>query len=398
MRRGCVCFVLLSPIATSFAAGDWRQVGSDSQGVWHIDTTSIRTDDDLVKVTTKVHLPIAKDLPLRGKNGEVTRTIFGVSQIAQINAIDCSKRSTTTTAYSFFNAAGEMIHNATRTREQAVQAMKEPAPGTVLANVVEAACTPKGKRGETPRVQGAAEGTNKTTSRESSWTASKPAAPDRAKGSGRYSGTGVVVNQQGFVLTNHHVVAACKKISIFGSDKRERLAERLGSDRKNDLALLRTDPTGLGGGVSIRSGAPLRSGETVMAIGFPLSGILSTEPNVSFGYVSATAGIGDDSSVFQLSAPVHKGNSGGPVLDQSGLMVGVVTSKLNAAATASATGDLPQNIAFGVKSEVVQLFLGSQNTSFNTVNLSSVAKAAKLDNPELAGRGKSVVVQVLCDQ
>jgi len=79
-------------------------------------------------------------------------------------------------------------------------------------------------------------------------------------------------------------------------------------------------------------------------------------------------------------------------------MVGVVTSKLNAAATASATGDLPQNIAFGVKSEVVQLFLGSQNTSFNTVNLSSVAKAAKLDNPELAGRGKSVVVQVLCDQ
>ena len=77
-----MCFVLLSPIAASFAAGDWRQVGSDSQGVWHIDTTSIRTDDDLVKVTTKVHLPIAKDLPLRGKMGGYKNDFWGESNCA----------------------------------------------------------------------------------------------------------------------------------------------------------------------------------------------------------------------------------------------------------------------------------------------------------------------------
>ena len=72
-----------------------------------------------------------------------------------------------------------------------------------------------------------------------------------------------------------------------------------------------------------------RQGENVEAFGYPLSQALTTSDNFTTGIVTALAGIGDDSRFYQISAPVQPGDSGGPLLDENGNLVGVVSSKLN---------------------------------------------------------------------
>jgi S1-C subfamily serine protease len=94
----------------------------------------------------------------------------------------------------------------------------------------------------------------------------------------------------------------------------------------------------------------------LVSLGYPLSGLLSSDANVSVGNVSALAGLRDDSRYLQISAPVQPGNSGGPLLDASGHLVGIVTAKLDAVRLARFTGDIPQNVNFALKTEVARTF------------------------------------------
>ena len=94
---------------------------------------------------------------------------------------------------------------------------------------------------------------------------------------------------------------------------------------------------------------PPRLAETVVVYGFPLSGMLSSSGNVTLGNISALMGLGDDSRDVQISAAVQPGNSGGPMFDGSGLLLGVVQSKLNAIRAASVTGDIAQNVNFAIR-------------------------------------------------
>jgi S1-C subfamily serine protease len=102
----------------------------------------------------------------------------------------------------------------------------------------------------------------------------------------------------------------------------------MGNER-NDLAVIRLAWPASSVAV-FREGAPIRAGDAIVALGYPLSGVLATTANVSVGNVSALAGLADDSRYLQISAPVQPGNSGGPLLDASGHLVGVVTAKLDA--------------------------------------------------------------------
>jgi S1-C subfamily serine protease len=122
----------------------------------------------------------------------------------------------------------------------------------------------------------------------------------------------------------------------------------IASDRGRDLALLRTegDP---GPVLPFRRAADVRRGENVVTYGFPLAGLLSSGPTLTTGDVSALAGLQDNPRQIQISAPVQQGNSGGPLLDLRGHVVGVIVSKLNAQRIAQATGDIPQNVNFAVK-------------------------------------------------
>jgi S1-C subfamily serine protease len=204
------------------------------------------------------------------------------------------------------------------------------------------------------------------------------------------SGSGFFVSPEGHLLTNHHVIDACSRVQVTTSEGRKHPANVAAIDSKNDLALLRVDAQATAF-VSFRP-TPIRAGESVIAMGYPLRGLLASEANVSTGTVSALAGLHNDVSKMQIQAPVQPGNSGGPLFDMTGAVVGVVLEKLDALAVAKATGDVPQNVNFGVKIEIVRLLL--QTAGVEPRN--SPAAAPVLSAPAVAQRGRPMTALVEC--
>lgn len=176
---------------------------------------------------------------------------------------------------------------------------------------------------------------------------------------GGSTGTGFVVGARGYVLTNRHVVRGCEGVRVRPDGGVPRAATVVAIDADDDLALLRTDTT-FTNVAAFRGGRAVRAGEAVIAIGFPLSGLLADEAHVTTGSISALAGLYNDLHELTISTPVQPGNSGGPLLDAYGTVVGVVVMKLNARTVQESTGDLPQNVNFAIRSEVVREFLAAQ--------------------------------------
>ncbi|MCX7379896.1 MAG: trypsin-like peptidase domain-containing protein [Alphaproteobacteria bacterium] len=189
--------------------------------------------------------------------------------------------------------------------------------------------------------------------------APRAAPAPNAGGRANATGTGFVV-APGRLLTNAHVVQGCTRVTARNSAN-QTVAARIGpADARRDLAILSV-PDGFGPPLSFRETPPVRRGDQVVTYGFPLTGLLSSGPTLTTGDVSALAGLRDNPLHFQISAPVQPGNSGGPLLDAQGNIVGVVTSKLNAARVAQMTGgDIPQNINFAVKGSEALAFLTEQ--------------------------------------
>jgi S1-C subfamily serine protease len=170
------------------------------------------------------------------------------------------------------------------------------------------------------------------------------------------SGTGFVV-APGRLLTNQHVAAGCTEMRVrTAAGGTELVATVAAQDERRDLALLNVRGE-VGPPLTFRSGPELRRGEGVVTYGFPLAGLLSSGPTLTTGEISALAGLRDNPRQFQISAPVQPGNSGGPLLDMQGNVVGVVVSKLNAQRIAQSTGDIPQNVNFAVKGTEALEFL-----------------------------------------
>ena len=204
------------------------------------------------------------------------------------------------------------------------------------------------------------------------------------------SGTGFFVTADGAVLTNAHVIENCSIIRATTSQGALAAAKVIARDNLNDVALL---GTGLATNKVASFRTAIRLGEAVEAFGYPLTQVLSTSGNFTLGNVSALVGIGDDSRYLQISAPVQPGNSGGPLLDQSGNLVGVVSAKLNALKLMLATnGDIPQNVNFAIKASIVTNFLDSNSTRYATGVASQSMQPA-----DLADQAKAISVFIECD-
>lgn len=202
------------------------------------------------------------------------------------------------------------------------------------------------------------------------------------------SGSGFIISGGKFV-TNHHVVDGCRSLSVrFG--ELQVSVKVTAATARNDLALLSAEQT-FGTPVEVRATAAL--GEDVTVSGFPLSGLLSSDLIVTSGQVNSLAGLGNDPTMLQISAPVQPGNSGGPLLDRSGSVVGVVVSKLNVEKLAKLTGDMAQNVNFAIKPEVLRLFLDTNRVQYRTAPLGQ-----RLDGIVLAERARQLTVQVLCEK
>jgi S1-C subfamily serine protease len=217
----------------------------------------------------------------------------------------------------------------------------------------------------------------------------EPSAPPKPQQAGS-SGTGFFVTAEGVVLTNAHVVENCSAIRATTSQGATAAAKVIARDVRNDLALL---GTGLALNRMAAFRITVRLGEAIEAFGYPLTDVLSKSGNFTLGNVSALVGIGEDSRYLQISAPAQPGNSGGPLLDQSGNLVGVVSAKLNALKLMLATnGDIPQNVNFAIKASIVTNFLDSNGVGYSTGGATQLMQPA-----DLAEQAKAISVFIECE-
>ena len=224
-------------------------------------------------------------------------------------------------------------------------------------------------------------------------SAEAPAAPPSTQ-MVNITGTGFVISNAGHVVTNNHVIKDCVG-EIGGNFVGESAASLriVSTDEQNDLALLQTQERVAQ--VAVIRGAGIHSGDFVIAIGFPFHGLLTSDLTVTTGIINSLSGISNDSRFMQISAPVQPGNSGGPLLDTSGHLVGVVAEKLNALKIAKATGSIPENINFAIKTGALRDFLDNNVVSFRTAESISEMKTSEIAS---AARAYTMLISCLAKQ
>lgn len=194
------------------------------------------------------------------------------------------------------------------------------------------------------------------------------------------SGTGFFVNQRA-IVTNQHVVDGCDQVSVIGMGGASVIAE----DKTTDLAVIfARNPTD-----SYLALAPknVSLGDDISTFGYPLQQVLSPTIHMTKGSVSSLAGLSGNTSLFQMTAPIQPGNSGGPVINETGKVVGVATSTLSPQFALRELGTLPQGVNFAVRASLVSNLLEIYGIAegSNPVNLS--------DNPGVA---EAAVVKIEC--
>ena len=194
------------------------------------------------------------------------------------------------------------------------------------------------------------------------------------------SGTGFFVSRTGHIITNHHVIDRCNSVKLHfnGQDVQGKV---LVSDKANDLAIVKADvrPSRV---YSI-SNKDVQLLEDIIIAGYPLGKKVSSAIKTSKGSVTALAGFGDNYSEFQTDAALNQGNSGGPILNQKGNVVGVAV-----AAFGKKRG--VESFNFGIKSSTLQTFANANGLNFLTPN------SRDLSNKDLGELITSATIYLEC--
>ncbi len=213
-----------------------------------------------------------------------------------------------------------------------------------------------------------------------------PPRPARVRG----QGSGFVAGKGGEIVTDYHVVPNCREIRIKDPGNKFNVSTHVvAEDRDNDVAVLAAG--GFGTPLKLRAEPPVL-GETIVTYGFPLGPVLATSGNLTTGSISANIGMGGNVKSFQITAPVQVGSSGGPVVDQSGAVIGMVAAKLNTLAVASATGDVAQNVNFAWRADALEALLNAHGIGFDMAR----GKAESVPMNELVNELQKGTVKVEC--
>jgi S1-C subfamily serine protease len=232
--------------------------------------------------------------------------------------------------------------------------------------------------------------------RESKRAEKKPALPgyepkEAKKEKGFATGTGFFVSDRGHILTNYHVVEEAKELAVALPDGDIVAARILKADPANDIALIRIDrasaalPFGPVHGV--------RKGDAVTALGYPLIELQGQELKATFGRVNALSGAVGDVRYFQIDAPIQPGNSGGPVLDENGRVIGIATATASTIGAARAMGYLPQNVNYAVKASYARPLLEEEGVAL--LDPASSMPPSVLRPSDLVERSERAVVLVI---
>ncbi len=223
-------------------------------------------------------------------------------------------------------------------------------------------------------------------------TADKQGAPSAGKPVKSKSGTGFVVSARGHIVTNHHVIEGCSDLKGNLTGEAAMVLRVVSSDANNDLALLQAPSTTTFKEFARIRDRSIRSGDDVVAIGFPFHGLLTSDLTVTTGIVSSLSGMRNDSRFLQISAPVQPGNSGGPLFDTTGQIVGVVTGKLDGLRVAVATGSIPENINFAIKTGALRDFLDNSVVPYQTAE-----PKGELKTTDIAGNARAYTMLISCN-
>ncbi|HXR48385.1 MAG TPA: tetratricopeptide repeat-containing serine protease family protein [Candidatus Limnocylindrales bacterium] len=170
------------------------------------------------------------------------------------------------------------------------------------------------------------------------------------------SGTGFFITDDGYLISNYHVVKDATKVRLLTSAGLID-AKVVQVDAANDLALLKAD--GRFAPLPIAASRSVNLGGTVATVGFPDIGLQGFAPKLAKGEIASLSGAADDPRYFQISVPVQPGNSGGALVDDWGNVIGIVSAKLDASVALAASGALPENVNYAVKSSFLLSFLES---------------------------------------
>jgi S1-C subfamily serine protease len=356
-----VCCVLMAVAGAAWGV-DWKSVPSPAEYKATVDLDSVKPQKNFASFTLRRAYRDGQTDPA-GNEYFSTRLIV---------ITDCATRTGVTAVTQYYGEDRKLTHRDVQ-KKIAKTEFAAPEPGSDMAEAMKIACERLAELASGQSTEAVKPGVG------------KPPATARSS-----SGSGIVVSRDGLVLTNQHVVRQCDSYEIIDDANRRLKAALQAVDVANDLALL-TVREEFPAAALIRKDATPKLGEAVTVVGYPLVAVLGTRPSVGFGHVAATAGIRGNVKQMQISVPIQRGHSGGPVFDQAGNVIGVVVSKLDALKVAERTGDLPQNINFAIRGDVVHAFLEAQSAKFTASDSYN-----KLENTDIAARGAVVTVRVRC--
>ncbi|GAB3378405.1 serine protease [Spongiibacter taiwanensis] len=205
------------------------------------------------------------------------------------------------------------------------------------------------------------------------------------------TGTGFYINRQGELLTAYHVVKSCLKTEV--QQRGEKYPAVLkGHSQVLDLALLSAShqPEAVAPMPQFSESDGLL-GKQVFVTGFPLSDILSPYPSLTVGNISSVGGLRGGQGNFQFSAPIQPGNSGGPVLDYKGNVLGAVTSTLNQKMMLTKTGTTSQNLNFALNGRLIGAFLEKHGTAYSRA-------PSSLNFEQASAEAVKFTTQIICYQ
>ena len=221
-----------------------------------------------------------------------------------------------------------------------------------------------------------------------------PREPDIADLLQAASGSGFAVSYDGYIVTNNHVIDGCENVRVHsrGSVVDAVVVSR---DPLNDLAVIKADfsPNAI---FAIDNSNPQLMQEIYVA-GYPFGQNVSSSLKVTRGIVSALTGIGNNFSNIQIDAAIQPGNSGGPIFNQDGNVIGVAVATLDAAIALEAFGAIPQNTNFGIKANVVSSFLASNSIeSVSPANPSFFGNTTEMSTAELGQLATDATYYLSC--
>ena len=176
------------------------------------------------------------------------------------------------------------------------------------------------------------------------------------------SGSGFVINQDGYIVTNNHVIENCSSLDVHNIDQSS-YATVIATDPDSDLAVIKTD-------IDITPYYYLEKSdpsilEEIFTVGYPFGMEISSTVKVNKGIISSDRGLGDSQREFQIDAAIQLGNSGGPVIDVLGNVVGVVFAKIDYDYVMEEFGIPAENMNFAVKVSALKNFLNKNQIEYN---------------------------------